>query len=143
MTTLYDDALAVTVEYDYDSRDRCTQIRHNGDTLADYSFDGRAMTQRDVTCDYTGSTKPKFKTVFVRDDLYRVLTARSRHLTLDQADAGFNDLSTRTYAYDARSNVISDLQSGGMGGWLGASRQHEYDTLDRLTRKGKRDITDC
>ncbi|MCH7812559.1 MAG: hypothetical protein IID40_00930 [Planctomycetes bacterium] len=75
----------------------------------------------------------------IRCHTHRVLTARSRHLTLDQTEAGYNDLSTRTYAYDAHSNVISDLQSGGVGPWLSAKRLHEYDTLDQLTQSAYAD----
>lgn len=41
-----------------------------------------------------------FKTEFIRDDLYRVITVRNQHTALDQADSGYNDLGTWEYEYD-------------------------------------------
>ena len=50
----------MTAAYAYDARDRCTQVRHNGTVLADYTWLGTAISKRETTSDYPGSTKPKF-----------------------------------------------------------------------------------
>ena len=53
-------------------RERCTRVNHNGSTLADYTWLGNAVSKRETTCDYPGSTKPKFKSDYARDGLVRV-----------------------------------------------------------------------
>jgi YD repeat-containing protein len=90
----------VSATYAYDSRDRCTQINHNGAFLAEYSWLGSALSRRDTTldtawpfrrasrgakylrqgqaCDYPGSTKPKFKSDWQRDGLLRVTVWRTK-----------------------------------------------------------------
>jgi len=52
--------------------DRATSIDNGSQRLADYTWIGSAIHQRDTTCDYPGSTKPKFKTAFERDVILRV-----------------------------------------------------------------------
>ena len=75
---------ATTANYAYDSRDRGTQIDNGSQRLADYTWLGSAINQRDTTCDYPGSTKPKFKTAFERDGILRVTKVDNQHLTSDQ-----------------------------------------------------------
>ncbi|MCG8406468.1 MAG: hypothetical protein MI923_14825 [Phycisphaerales bacterium] len=122
---------ATTVTYAYDSRDRCTQIDNGTVRLADYTWLGTALHQRDTTCDYPGTTKPKFKTAFDRDGILRVTKVDNEHLTEDMADAGYNDLGEFDYTYDSASNPLSETQAGSMGE-LDADRAFDYDTLDRL-----------
>ncbi|MCP4249487.1 MAG: hypothetical protein GY778_20795 [bacterium] len=43
---------------------------------------------------------------------YRVLTARSEHLTSDMSSVGVKDLGTWEYTHDARSKLLSAIQSG-------------------------------
>ena len=49
------------------ARERCTRVSHNGTTLANYTWLGNAVSKRKTTCDYPGSTKPKFKSDYQRD----------------------------------------------------------------------------
>ena len=130
-----------TANYAYDSRDRGTQIDNGGQRLADYTWIGSAIHQRDTTCDYPGTTKPKFKTAFERDGILRVTKVDNEHLTLDQATSGYNDLGEFDYTYDAASNPLTANQAGSMGD-LGANRTYSYDTLNRLTRADYTDSQD-
>ncbi|MCG8404251.1 MAG: hypothetical protein MI923_03540 [Phycisphaerales bacterium] len=122
---------ATTVTYAYDARDRCTQIDNGTVRLADYTWLGDAIHRRDTTCDYPGTTKPKFKTTFERDGILRVTTVDNEHLTLDQATSAYNDLGEFDYTYDSASNVLSAIQ-GGSTNELDVDRAFDYDTLNRL-----------
>lgn len=106
----------VTAAYAYDTRERCTRINHNGSVLADYPGApglGNAVSKRETTCDYPGSTKPKFKSDYQRDGLLRVTTLTNEHTTADQAGSTYGDLGTWNYGYDNASNELS-------GAWAGA-----------------------
>ncbi|MCG8405489.1 MAG: hypothetical protein MI923_09860, partial [Phycisphaerales bacterium] len=122
---------ATTVTYAYDARDRCTQIDNGTVRLADYTWLGTSLHQRDTTCDYPGTTKPKFKTAFDRDGILRVTKVDNEHLTPDMDDAGYNDLGEFDYTYDSASNPLSEIQAGSMDE-LDADREFDYDTLNRL-----------
>ena len=122
---------ATTANYAYDVRDRATSIDNGSQRLADYTWIGSAINQRDTTCDYPGTTKPKFKTAFERDGILRVTKVDNQHLTSDQATSGYNDLGEFAYTYDAASNPLTVLQANGMGK-LDADRWYAYDTLNRL-----------
>ncbi len=125
----------VTAAYAYDSRGRCSGIdQHNGSAwvdLADYTWLGGAISKRETTCDYPGSTKPKFKTDFQRDGLLRVTKVLNEHLTEDQAGSTYGSLGTFEYGYDSSSNALSALQTATMDE-LDADRHFNYDTLNRL-----------
>jgi len=133
--TLQHDNAAITSAYAYDSRDRCTGIdTYNGSAwvdLADYTWLGGAVSKREVTCDYPGGTKPKFKTDFQRDGILRVTKVENAHLTANQSDSGYGDLGTFEYTYDSASNVLTANQAGSMG-YLDADRWYTYDTLNRV-----------
>jgi len=123
----------VTATYNYDTRDRCTRIAHNGATLADYTWLGNSLSRRDTTCDYPGSTKPKFKSDFARDGLQRITKLVNEHLTYDQAGSTYGDLGTWDYTYDSGGNLLTSDQTGTMGGsYLTVDNFHTYDTGDRL-----------
>ncbi|MCK6486702.1 MAG: hypothetical protein L6R00_21560, partial [Phycisphaerae bacterium] len=84
-----------------------------------------------TTCDYPGSTKPKFRADYQRDGLMRITRLTHTHQTLNQADSGYDDLGSWDYTYDTASNLLTANQTGNMG-YLDADRTYAYDTLDRL-----------
>jgi YD repeat-containing protein len=135
--SLKHDAWSKTLAYAYDSRDRCSQIDHvSGGTtvrMADYTWLGNALSRRDTTCDYPGSTKPKFKSDFQRDGILRISKITNEHLTYDQAGSTYGDLGTWDYTYDSSGNLLTGSQSGTMGAsFLAVDNFHTYDTGDRL-----------
>lgn len=121
----------VTATYAYDTRERCTLVKHNGTTLADYTWLGNAVSKRETTCDYPGSTKPKFKSDYQRDGILRVSKLTNEHTTLDQAGSTYGDLGTWDYSYDSASNELAGTWSG-TSTFLAAGMTHTYDTANRL-----------
>lgn len=119
----------VTASYAYDSRERCSSIAKDGATLAEYTWLGNAVSKRETTCDYPGSTKPKFKSDYQRDGLLRVTKLVNEHLTSDQSGSTYGDLGTWDYAYDSASNELSSDQTGTIGSSvLTADAFYDYDT---------------
>ncbi|HWM29734.1 MAG TPA: hypothetical protein VNQ14_14840 [Woeseiaceae bacterium] len=121
------------VAFAYDSRDRCIDIDLEGVQLAAYQWLGTQIHQRDTTCDYPGSTKPKFEMKFTRDGLGRPTIVDTAHVTdhMDQTTDSAR-LGRFQYSYDAASNPTADLATANMGR-MEARRWYEYDTLNRLT----------
>ena len=125
-----------TVTYAYDNRGRPTDVDLDGDPLADYTWLGNVLTQRDVTSNKTFTIgeefgTPAFKTVFSRDGVLRVTKVENLLTTADQDD--FPNLGSWDYTYDVASNPLSEVNTGASMGYLEATRYHDYDDLHRLT----------
>ena len=136
--------LGPTNTYAYDNRDRVTKIEHqrlDADpllTLAEYTWLGNSLHRRTITSEKSYligaiTDRPRFKTEFLRDGIWRITRAFSQHLAQNQADAGYNDLGSFDYTYDDASNLLSATQTGSMGE-LDADRTYFYDTLNRITK---------